>query len=115
MAKKKAKKKDIEKKKKIKKAVLKKKELKKKNQKKKESKQKKSKKKIQAITSSVSIEKPREQGSKSIDHSVNYNVRLAVQKLRSLQTPSEIQAFTEGEKRITITKAIPAAMSRVTT
>ena len=125
MAKKKAKKKDSKKKgskkkdskkKKIKKAVPIKKERKKKDQKKKESKKKKSKnKKVQASKLPDSTKNPIEKGKKAIDHSSNYNVRLAVQKLRSLKTPSEIQAFTEGEKRITVTKAVPAAVSRVTT
>jgi hypothetical protein len=92
MAKKKSKKKD--KKKKVgKKKLLKLKLLKKKNSKKKNSKKKDSKKKA--------------------DHSTNYNTPLAVKKLRTLKTKEELLAFTKGEKRLTVTKVIPAAMKRL--
>jgi hypothetical protein len=119
MAKKKSKKKDSKKKdikkKKLKKAVLKKKEAKKKDQKKKEGKKKKSKKKKNRANSASGIlEKPKVLNSKSAEHSSNYNVKLAIEKLRTLKTISEIQAFTLGEKRITITKFIPSAISRLT-
>jgi hypothetical protein len=92
MAKKKSKKKD-EKKKVGKKKLLKLKLLKKKNSKKKDSKKKDSKKKA--------------------DHSSNYNAPLAVKKLRTLKTKEKLLAFTKGEKRLTVTKVIPAAMKRL--
>ena len=47
------------------------------------------------------------------DHSSNYNVRNAIVKLRSLKTEEEILAFTKGEKRVTITRAVPAAVNRL--
>jgi hypothetical protein len=95
MAKKKSKKKD-EKKKVGKKKLLK--LNKKKGSKKKDSKKKGSKKK----------------GSKKkADHSSNYNVRLALKKIRTLKTKEELLQFTEGEKRLTITKIIPVAIKRL--
>ena len=92
MAKKKSKKKDG-KKKDGKKKLLKLKLIKKKVSKKKDSKKKVSKKKA--------------------DHSSNYNAPLAVKKLRTLKTKEELLSFTKGEKRLTVTKVIPAAMKRL--
>jgi hypothetical protein len=95
MAKKKSKKKD-EKKKVGKKKLLK--LNKKKGSKKKDSKKKGSKKK---------------DSKKKADHSSNYNVRLALKKIRTLKTKEELLQFTEGEKRLTITKIIPVAIKRL--
>ena len=97
MAKKKSKKKD-EKKKVSKKKLLKLKLIKKKASKKKDSKKKVSKKK---------------DSKKKADHSSNYNAPLAVKKLRTLKTKEKLLAFTKGEKRLTVTKVIPAAMKRL--
>ena len=51
--------------------------------------------------------------SSSPDHSTNYNVTQAVAKLRTLKTPEEVKAFTKGEQRITITRIVPSALSRL--
>ncbi len=102
MAKKKSKKKD-EKKKVGKKKLLKLKLLKKKNSKKKDSKKKDSKKK----------DSKKKGSKKKADHSTNYNAPLAVKKLRTLKTKEELLSFTKGEKRLTVTKVIPAAMKRL--
>ena len=103
MAKKKSKKKD-KKKKDGKKKLLKLKLLKKKESKKKNSKKKKdSKKKVSK----------KKDSKKTADHSSNYNAPLAVKKLRTLKTKEELLAFTKGEKRLTVTKVIPAAMKRL--
>ena len=106
MAKKKSKKKD-EKKKDSKKKILKLKLRKKKDAKKKDSKKKDTKKKN-------SQKKPKAKKLlppviKNVDHSSNYNVKDAVKKVRSIKDTDELLAFTRGEKRLTITKVIPAA------
>ena len=97
MAKKKSKKKDG-KKKLLKLKLIKKKASKKKDSKKKDSKKKDSKKK---------------DSKKKADHSSNYNAPLAVKKLRTLKTKEELLSFTKGEKRLTVTKVIPATMKRL--
>ena len=103
MAKKKSIKKD-KKKKDGKKKLLKLKLLKKKESKKKNSKKKKdSKKKVSK----------KKDSKKTADHSSNYNAPLAVKKLRTLKTKEELLSFTKGEKRLTVTKVIPAAMKRL--
>jgi hypothetical protein len=48
------------------------------------------------------------------DHSSNYNVRNALAKLRSLRSPEEVNAFTKGEKRLSVTRAIPPMLRRFT-
>ena len=47
------------------------------------------------------------------DHSSNYNVMDAIKKLKSIKSTGELLAFTNREKRLTITKAIPAAKARL--
>ena len=99
-----------------------KKELKKKKSKKKEEKKKKLKKKTVKKGAGkkdktlkakvVKVDKPKEQATRYTDHSSNYNVRNAVQKLRSLTSPEQVQIFTKGEERVTLTRAIPAVMKR---
>ena len=125
MAKKKAKKKNIKKKDARKKDVLKKKELKKKlkkkeqkrkEQKKKERKKKASGKKQLPGVKQLKEETQHEPASREktlTDHSSNYNVRNAVARLRSLRSPEELDVFTKGEKRLTVTRAIPAVLKRM--
>ena len=48
------------------------------------------------------------------DHSSNYNVDDAVKKLRSLKNIDQVNAFTKGEKRVTVKRAIKSAMNRLT-
>ena len=102
MAKKKSKKKD-KKKKDGKKKLLKLKLIKKKASKKKDSKKKDSKKK----------DSKKKDSKKQADHSSNYNAPLAVKKLRTLKSKEELISFTKGEKRLTVSKVIPAAMKRL--
>ena len=112
------------KKKDLKKKNLKKKESKKKDQKKKTLSEKKKKKEIKKNK----VSSKREKSAKTdfpekvipipapkflADHSSNYNVRDAAIKLRSLQTTEDVQAFTKGEKRLSITRIIPAAIRRL--
>jgi hypothetical protein len=99
--KKKDKRKKEEKKKSLKKKTLKKKDKKKKPGRKKD--QGKKKKEIPAMSSSPAFG----------DHSSNYNVRDALKKLRSLERLEEVQAFTRGEERRTLTRAIPGVMRRL--
>ena len=116
MARKKGKKKKDVKKKDIKK------ELKKKKSKKKETKKKKlkkktikkdAKKKSKILKAKVvKADKPKKQAISYTDHSSNYNVREAVKKLRSLTSPEQVQIFTKGEERLTVTRSIPAVMKR---
>ena len=47
------------------------------------------------------------------DNSSNYNVQEAIKKLKAIKSTEELLAFTNGEKRLTITKAIPVAMGRL--
>ncbi len=117
MAKKKTKKKSLKKKdakkkkkdkgkKEEKKKSLKKKDLKKKDKKKKQGRKKdrsKKTKEIPAMSSSPAFD----------DHSSNYNVRDALKKLRSLERLEEVQAFTRGEERRTLTRAIPGVMRQL--
>ncbi len=49
----------------------------------------------------------------SVDRSSNYRGPEAIKKLRSLKTREELLAFTKGEKRITVSKVIPAALKRL--
>ena len=37
----------------------------------------------------------------------------AIKKLRTLKSKDELLSFTKGEKRLTVTKVIPAAMNRL--
>ena len=83
--------------------LIKKKDSKKKDSKKKDSKKKDSKKK----------DSKKKDSKKKTDHSSNYNAPLAVKKLRTLKTKEELLSFTKGEKRLTVTKVIPAAMKRL--
>lgn len=46
------------------------------------------------------------------DHSSNYNVQNAVSKLKSLKSLEEVNAFTKGEERLTVTRTIPAVLKR---
>ncbi|TFH23416.1 MAG: hypothetical protein E4H10_12180 [Bacteroidia bacterium] len=50
---------------------------------------------------------------KNVDHSSNYNVLEANKKLKAIKSTEELLAFTNGEKRQTITKTIPAAKARL--
>jgi hypothetical protein len=126
MAKKKAKKKSLKKKdlkkKDKKKKVLKKEKPSKKDRRKKESKKKQEKKlKGKKVKSGKKpLEKPVTKTvastpvkSEFSDHSSNYNVRDAVAKLRTLQDADHVKVFTKGEKRITVTKAIPPVLARL--
>ena len=111
MAKKKSKKKD-EKKKDSKKKILKLKLRKKKDAKKKDAKKKDAKKKD--AKKKDAKKKPKAKNMlppviKNVDHSSNYNVKDAVKKVRFIKSTEELLAFTRGEKRLTITKLIPAA------
>ena len=108
MAKKKGKKKDT-KKKNIKNKDNKKKLAKKKNLNKKESKKKT--KKLKAKEKKKN--KPTVPVSSFTDHSSNYNVQNAVSKLRSLKSQKDVQAFTNGEERTTITRLIPGMMKKL--
>ncbi len=47
------------------------------------------------------------------DHSSNYKVNEAIAKLRTIKKRDELMAFIKGEKRVTVTKVIPAAMNRL--
>lgn len=111
----KSKKKKILKKKESKKKVLKKKESKKKDQKKKEKNKKKvpPKKKESLKTAAPKQVSPTPVAKILTDRSSNYNVRDGLSKLRSLKTPEDVRAFTKGEKRLTITKNIPAVIRRL--
>ena len=123
MAKKKSKKKDNKKKdskkkelkkKNLKKKASRKKEAKKKELKKKDIKKKESKKKQKKAkaTANASVQ-PKTQVQEFTDHSSNYNVKLALSKLRSLKSTEELNSFIKGEERKTIIRAIPAAMNRL--
>jgi hypothetical protein len=136
MAKKKDKKKKLKKqnakKKALKKKELKKKELKKKELKKKESRKKELKKKKQSkkelkkkLKKKKAVKKAETAPKKNAisnesktaavitDNSSNYNVRDALARLKSLKSQDEVKAFTQGEERLTITKAVTVALRRV--
>ena len=123
MAKKKSKKKDNKKKdskkkdlkkKNLKKKASRKKEAKKKELKKKDIKKKESKKKQKKAKSRASTSvQPQSEAQRFTDHSSNYNVRLALGKLRILKSKEELNMFIKGEERKTIIRAIPAAMNRL--
>ena len=126
MAKKKSKKKDPgkkeEKEKKLKKKAS---GKKKKSGKKKGSKKELKKKKqapVKAVAASpvkadpVKVESPGKKKAQAVspaDQSSNYNVRDAVSKLKQLKGLEEVAAFTKGEKRVTVTRAIQAVKSRL--
>ena len=115
MAKKKANKKESKKKDAKKKANIKenKKKLKKKEAKKKKSKKKNLKKKLKQVQPvSTAVVQPKAPENKFTDHSSNYKVTDAIKKLRSLKNYEELLAFTKGEKRLTITRILPAALRR---
>ncbi len=142
MAKKKSKKKGAkkkeDKKKLLKLKLRKKKDSKKKGSKKKDSKKKDSKKKggkkkdskkkdkkknpqanpavVEAVEASPAPpveEAAVEAENNQVDHSSNYNVLEAVRKLKSIKKIEELLAFTHGEKRLTVTKAIPPARKKL--
>ena len=105
-----------------KKKALKKKAIKKKDSKKKgPSKKKKQEKSLKKLRKSGSMPDMPQQASAEIkpestkftDHSSNYNARDALGKLRSLKDPGEVNAFVKGEKRVTVTKAVPALLRKL--
>jgi hypothetical protein len=49
----------------------------------------------------------------SVDRSSNYNTKEGLAILRSLTTIEDIESFTEGEKRVTITRAVPGIIKRL--
>ena len=113
MAKKKSKKKKL-KKQDAKKKALEKKEQKKKKLEKKELKKKKLKKKEQSKKESGKKESRKKETTAVLaDQSSDYNVRDALARLKTLKNQAEVEAFTKGEERLTITKAIPVALRRV--
>jgi hypothetical protein len=104
------------KKKELKKKQLKKKALKKKAQKKnkKDKELKKSGKPKIGSEKARTVSSPVSSDVKNFDDlSLNYNVRDAISKLRSLKQPAEVMAFTKGENRVTITRIIPAVMKKL--
>jgi len=125
MAKKKAKKKKLSKSKgkKLSKKDLKKKDKKDKKDKKGKKKQEQAKKKKQ----DKALKKLRKSGAKTpevksgpdtaktvfSERSANYNVRDAIGKLRSLKNTEDVNIFIKGEKRVTITKAVPAVLRKL--
>lgn len=52
-------------------------------------------------------------GRGAADRSSNYKVHEAIAKLRSMKTEEELMAFIKGEKRVTVTKVIPAKLNRL--
>ena len=132
------KKKDSKKKKK--KKDSKKKDSKKKGQKKKDSKKKKGKKKsaekvhvekplrakfaqqkifvsdpkpVLKATTEPASKPPRRPTAGKADKSTNYNVKDAIAKLRAIKSRDELMVFIKGEKRVTITKVIPATLNKL--
>ncbi len=121
------------KKKDSKKKDTKKKEVKKKDSKKKDSKKKDSKKKEKKKKKAGKKKNPKKQAKDLLiidkpvevipapvsppaevvaDHSSDYKVTDAVKKIRKLKTRDELLQFIKGEKRITVTKVVPAALNR---
>ncbi len=49
----------------------------------------------------------------AVDHSSNYKVFEAIAKIRAIKNRDELLAFIKGEKRVTITKVIPAALNKL--
>ena len=49
----------------------------------------------------------------AVDHSSNYKVFEAIAKIRAIKNRDELLAFIKGEKRLTITKVIPAALNKL--
>jgi len=49
----------------------------------------------------------------STDHSSNYNVQDAIKKLRAIKSKDEFMSFIKGEKRLTVTRVIPAALNKL--
>ena len=116
------------KKKHAKKKEAKKKDSKKKDTKKKDSKKKEKKKKVgkkkgpkKPLKAELIIDKPVEvipvpmdpPADVVVEYSSDYNVADAVKKLRTLKTKDELLQFIKGEKRITVTKVVPAALNRL--
>ena len=64
-------------------------------------KKEKSKKKVKKVKNTFS------------DHSSNYNVDDAVNKLRTLKNSDQVTKFTKGEKRITVTRAIKGVLNQL--
>ena len=78
---------------------------------------KKDKKAVIVVTENTAItEAPasREGLEQPKDLSSNYNVQDALAKLRELKTKEEILSFTKGESRVTLIRAIPAVLNRLT-
>ncbi|PID91419.1 MAG: hypothetical protein CSA96_08515 [Bacteroidetes bacterium] len=47
------------------------------------------------------------------DSSSDYNVKEALRRMRAIEEKEALLAFVKGEKRVTVTRAIPAAMNRL--
>jgi len=48
-----------------------------------------------------------------VDRSTNYKVQEAGMKLKAFNNRDELMSFVRGEKRVTVTKLIPAALNRL--
>ena len=87
---------------------------------KKKAEKKEKKKETSVVHKSIPSPKVEEKGSiqkapavKKVDHSKDYNAPEAVRKLRMLKSKEALLAFTKGEKRVTVTRIIPAALNRL--
>lgn len=58
------------------------------------------------------VKPPVSKPAANIDHSSNYNVKDAVAKIRLLKTKEEVLSFTMGEKRVTVTRVLTAAVNK---
>ena len=56
---------------------------------------------------------PRRPTAGKADKSTNYNVKDAIAKLRAIKSRDELMVFIKGEKRVTITKVIPATLNKL--
>ena len=63
-------------------------------------------------TAPPKIEKPKSSAAVTSAKSSDYNVRDALKKLKTLKSQEQVQAFTKGEKRVTITRAISPALRK---
>ncbi|RLD93123.1 MAG: hypothetical protein DRJ29_09745, partial [Bacteroidetes bacterium] len=64
------------------------------------------------IPASKPTPKPRPSAGQA-DHSSNYKVFEAIAKVRAIKNRDELLVFIKGEKRVTITKVIPAALNKL--
>ena len=69
---------------------------------------------IEKKSKKVNVKKKVKEGKNTlVDHSLNYNVKDSVKRMRSLNNIEQVNTFIKGEKRLTVTRAAKGVLTRL--